>query len=218
MPKTLTRSYEKHGATYTRAYRIWHDMIKRCCCPKSKHYDRYGGRGITVCEAWQESFSRFIRDMGEPPKGFTLDRKENNLGYSKENCRWATRWEQSVNRNNNVPMTVEGVTKPLAVWVKERGLPYDLVYYRKQIAGWSDDKCLSTPTQRLGGGVEFNGRALSVAEIAQKHGISVTSVYSRIRKGWSARDIVTTPNSQPYKKNPRKLAPTSTHQTPSQTA
>lgn len=72
-------------------------MLQRCGNPKMIHYRNYGGRGITVCAAWQD-FTGFLRDVGERPPGHTLDRIDNDLGYFKANCRWATPKQQAANR------------------------------------------------------------------------------------------------------------------------
>lgn len=84
-----------HGMAGTSTYRIWSSMVKRCTNPKTHAWKDYGGRGITVCERWK-FFANFFADMGERPEGLTLDRVDNNKGYTPENCRWAT-WEQQAN-------------------------------------------------------------------------------------------------------------------------
>jgi hypothetical protein len=78
----------------------WHAMKRRCLDPKHPEYYNYGGRGITVCEKWL-SFDEFIEEMGYRPDGRTIDRIDNNLGYYKENCRWATQNQQNYNRNKS---------------------------------------------------------------------------------------------------------------------
>jgi hypothetical protein len=81
-------------------YSSWTNMWTRCTNTKRDKYKNYGGRGITVCEHWK-NFENFLADMGERPEGLTLDRKDNELGYFKENCRWATSEEQSLNKQKH---------------------------------------------------------------------------------------------------------------------
>lgn len=83
--------------SFISGYQSWHSMIRRCCWIGHKDYARYGGSGITVDPRWQ-TYRLFIEDMGPRPRGTTLDRKDNSLGYFKENCRWATLSEQNSNR------------------------------------------------------------------------------------------------------------------------
>lgn len=86
-----------HGMTDTDTYHTWEGMIQRCTNPNDRKFHLYGGRGVTFCERWQ-IFSNFLEDMGERPAGLTLERKNTNGNYSKENCCWATRSEQNRNR------------------------------------------------------------------------------------------------------------------------
>lgn len=99
----------KHNMCGTFTYSTWKSMIQRCTNPNYPAYIYYGGRGITICKEWKDSFEAFFRDMGERPLELTLDRKNSNLGYFKENCRWATKAEQARNcricKNNKTGMT-----------------------------------------------------------------------------------------------------------------
>lgn len=134
----------KHGRCSTRAYRIWNTMFQRSTNPNNPAYHRYGGRGITVCEEWKD-FRNFYADMGNPSPGLTLDRKDNSLGYSKDNCRWATRMEQSNNRENNRCIEYQGKQQTAAQWAREFGLTKNCLMGRLN-KDWPIERALLTPS------------------------------------------------------------------------
>lgn len=90
-----------HRMSGTKVYRVWQGMVHRCHNKNAANFDRYGGRGIKVCDEWRDSFECFFEDMGSPESpDLQLDRIDNNQGYSKKNCRWVTRKENMMNRRN----------------------------------------------------------------------------------------------------------------------
>lgn len=99
----------KHGMARTPTYKTWISMRSRCTNESDVNYSQYGGRGISVCDEWLSEFTVFLADMGEQPEGLSLDRIDNDKGYSKENCRWATAKEQHRNKRNSKYWFIDGV-------------------------------------------------------------------------------------------------------------
>lgn len=133
----------KHGMARTHVYRAWQAMVQRCENPNANGYDRYGGRGINVCEEWKD-FQKFLDDMGNRPKGYTLDRIDNSKGYSKDNCRWATTSQQNNNRRVNRKATINGRTQTIAEWASEYGVTWQVMKGRIE-RGWSEEDAATTP-------------------------------------------------------------------------
>jgi len=131
----------------SRTWYCWQNMKRRCYDPRSVGYAFYGARGITVCQRWRQSFTSFLADMGECPDKLTIERIDNNKGYSPSNCRWATQKEQSNNRRLNKDarlITMDGKTQHLAAWCREVNLSYNLVCARLH-KGWDEIKALTVP-------------------------------------------------------------------------
>jgi len=139
-----------HKAHGTRAYRIWSNMKDRCTNPNNKAYHRYGGRGITVCKRWVQ-FKNFLEDMGQPPGALTLERIDNNKGYSKSNCKWATVVEQAKNRTTTTLLTAFGETKSFMEWARDKRCKVTHLSLRQRINtyGWDIERALQTPKQQL---------------------------------------------------------------------
>lgn len=122
--------HKKHGASSRRggprlrSYGIWNSMRSRCLTPTQKCFKNYGGRGITVCDRWND-YAAFQSDMGEPKPGETLERVDNEKGYSPDNCVWTTRRKQLLNRRNTIFVLVGGRKTPL----REAVEPYPSIKY-----------------------------------------------------------------------------------------
>lgn len=113
-----------HGKIKTPEYRTWAHMKSRCTNPNVKEYKNYGGRGISMCERWLNSFENFLADMGERPSSkYSIDRFPNNDGnYEKSNCRWADKKQQADNRRSNVILEYSGIKMSQSEWAKSLGV------------------------------------------------------------------------------------------------
>lgn len=134
-----------HGMTKTAEYKAWKSMKERCSNNNCKSFPRYGGRGILVCGRWLNSFENFLSDMGKKPSPeLSLERVDNNLGYSPENCKWATRREQANNLRTSFKITIGDETKTVSQWATESG--NNKVAIRGRIdRGWSPEDAVFIP-------------------------------------------------------------------------
>lgn len=132
----------QHGMCNSGLYRTWAAMKSRCTDINQPAYKDYGGRGITVCPEWLENFESFKNDMESSyQEGLTLDRKNNNEGYCKNNCRWATRKEQQRNRRNNVWINTP-LGRMVASEAAERFRLSRNVIYQRIRKGWPEERLL----------------------------------------------------------------------------
>lgn len=135
--------YDRHYMSHSSEYAIWRGILARCDNPRCAAYGAYGGRGITRPRHWDE-FPKFLKDVGRRPPGMTLDRIDNNLGYSKENCRWTTLEVQHNNTRANRHLTFRGETLTVAQWCDRLGVPRHRVYKRLKY-GWDAERALTAP-------------------------------------------------------------------------
>lgn len=143
----VTKKNITHGKNRTSIYTRWQQMMDRCYNPNNNNYKDYGGRGITVDEPWHV-FENFYKDMGEPttPK-HSLDRIDNNKGYNKNNCRWATNKVQTNNTRRNHIIEFNGQRKTLAQWSELTGLDSSAIRRRLKL-NWSIQDTLTIPSNK----------------------------------------------------------------------
>lgn len=129
--RTTHGTFSGGNRKYPPEYRAWVAMKQRCLNPKTKHYEDYGGRGITVDKKWLNDFAAFYADMGpRPTLTHTLERKDNNENYTPANCRWASRGEQVRNRRSTRMLTHKGENRCLKDWASIIGISYSTLRHR----------------------------------------------------------------------------------------
>lgn len=140
------RTKHKYGDKNTkklRIYRIYHAILQRCFNQKSDSYKWYGGRGITVCDEWKDSFESFMSWAGENgyDNNLTIDRIDHDGNYEPGNCRWVTQAEQLNNTRSNIVITCDGKTMNLMQWSKHLGVSYDMLRSRYRL-GWDSERII----------------------------------------------------------------------------
>lgn len=138
----------KHGFSKAPEYNTWEHIVQRCMNPKNDAYRNYGGRGITICQEWRESFTCFLRDMGfRPGPMFTIERIDNNGNYEPGNCKWIPKAQQSSNRRTNHILIFRGESKPIWQWAAELAIKETTIRTRLH-RGWTPEQIFSLPPQR----------------------------------------------------------------------
>lgn len=132
------------GMCESTEYTSWQEMKRRCYTTNYKDYHLYGGKGITVCQRWLDAFVNFFEDMGPKPfKEATIDRKDGNGNYEKDNCRWASKTEQSQNTSKTRMLTYNGETYCLREWARRLGISHCTLRSRLN-KGWPPEKVFSS--------------------------------------------------------------------------
>jgi hypothetical protein len=178
-------------------YTIWENMVSRCTNKNNPRYDRYGGRGIKVCDRWR-AFENFLVDVGSRPSSeHTLDRYPDNDGhYEPGNVRWATRKQQQRNMSRNVFVELDGQHRTVSEWEELRGFRRGLISRRLK-RGWPPRKAITTPTAKQNKHVVFMGQQTTIASLCAERGISRMMVHLRLKRGWTLENALTTPNKRP---------------------
>ena len=137
-----------HGLAGTIEYYTWAAMKSRCYQDNHPAYHNYGGRGITVCGRWFDSFENFYEDMGNrPSKIHSIDRIDVNGDYCPENCRWGTLEEQNNNKTNNKYLEYDGEKLTIPQWSRKLGISRHVIYSRIS-AGWTTERIILQPVQK----------------------------------------------------------------------
>lgn len=182
---------EFHGMTGTPEYNTWYGMLARCRNPNHVGYPDYGGRGITVCKRWEDSFEAFYSDMGpRPTPEHSIDRWPNKDGnYEPGNCRWATPTEQARNTSKTVFLTFKGERLPLAELSERTGVSRMLIKYRLR-NGMTVEDAVKPPIERY----EYQGQSRTLKEWSKITGLKYHTLYGRVvTSGWSMEDALSKP-------------------------
>lgn len=144
--EATSRMSKKHGLTSTPEYRTWDHIKTRCLNPNFNDYHNYGGRGITICDRWLNSFENFLADMGErPTPKHSIERNDTNGNYEPSNCSWATHKEQCNNQRRTIKISYNGKIQSLKNWSRELCISYDRIRKRYK-ANLTPEEIFEPPT------------------------------------------------------------------------
>ena len=203
-----------HGKYKTRIYRIYIGMKQRCYNENCPSYDRYGGRGITVCDEWRGRYGFHHFYDWSMENGYTdelsIDRIDNDGNYSPKNCRWVDRFVQNNNFSRNRNYTYNGETHSLSVWgrIRPNGLNYETLRSRLR-DGWSVEKAFSEPYHTRekdteGNQITIDGETHNISTWCKITCIDKCTFYRRINRGWDEiRAIIEPAHKQHIRKDIR---------------
>ena len=188
-------SYENNKRT--RLSSIYHNMKTRCTNPNYDKYSYYGGKGISICKEWYDSYEAFEKWAIENgyDDAMTIDRIDVDGDYTPENCRWVSRKAQANNRTNNHLLTYRNKTMTIAEWSEETNISESAIRQRIS-AGWSVDKALTEPVHKTNGNrfITYNNKTQRLHEWAKELGIKYNTLQSRIDiHHWTIEKAFTTP-------------------------
>lgn len=166
-----------------RIKRIYYSMKDRCYNPNTPCYKDYGGRGITICQEWLNDINSFISwalDNGYR-ENLSIDRLNNNCGYSPKNCRWATNKSQANNRRSNRIIVYDGREQTLKQWCEELGLSYITVYQRLYSYGWSVENAFRVNRNPCLKMITYKGKTQSMKRWCDELGLSYKTIQARIK-------------------------------------
>lgn len=160
----LQMTHTTHGRSYTAEHHVWTSMLQRCHNPNAQNYALYGGRGITVCEAWRNSFEAFLADMGPRPSAeHSIDRINNDGPYNRKNTRWTTRDVQAVNRRTTIWIEYNGQKRTAQQWSKTPEVQAIGIQARNILErlrnGWPVEDALTVPVSPNNNGLHRRHKA-----------------------------------------------------------
>lgn len=187
-------AYPRHGMSKHPLHYTWSHMKSRCSCPTHQAYKNYGGRGIGVCDEWQDSFETFMEWALSNgwERGLTLDRIDNDGDYEPDNCRWVDHKTQNRNRRTNRYLTFNGESKTLQEWSEITGIPRCTIEKRLDKYGFSVEDALAKDWRKKT--YEYNGERHTLMEWSRITGIKYSTLDKRIHQfGYTIEQALTVP-------------------------
>lgn len=190
----MSKNYKLHGGKGEHLYEVWCSMKQRCYNPNNSRYDRYGGRGITICDEWLHDYAAFrawsLGNGYEDNMGLSIDRIDNDGNYEPNNCRWTDIMTQADNKSSNIQITYNGKTQTLRKWSEETGISVDALYYRYRAGKTSEEILKKFDVKNIGNTrteistrkiLELRNQGMSIPKIAVAVGCSQGTVWNRLK-------------------------------------